>query len=53
MDRKLQVERFPADLRRKLRAEAALRGKTMREALIEAAQSWVDQSSSERTGKPS
>lgn len=36
----LTVEGFPDDLRRRLKAEAALRGMTLRAAITEAAAAW-------------
>ncbi len=36
----LAVENFPLDLRRRIKVEAALRGLTMREAVIEAMGAW-------------
>jgi hypothetical protein len=35
------VERFPVELRRKVRAAATLQGKTLRDATIEALELWL------------
>ncbi len=37
----LMVERFPLELRRKVRARAARTGRTLREVIIEAAEEWL------------
>jgi hypothetical protein len=39
---RLEVDGFPEDLRRELKAEAAHRGVTMRAALIDAVRNWVE-----------
>jgi len=38
---RLEVDGFPEKLRRDLKAEAAMRGVTMRAALIDAVRNWV------------
>jgi hypothetical protein len=38
----LNVQNFPDLLRREMKAQAAMDGKTLKEALIEAAQLWVE-----------
>jgi hypothetical protein len=47
LDTKIQVERFPAELRRQLRILAAVKGITLREAIIAATQAYVDGQASE------
>jgi len=37
----LLVERFPLQLRREVRATAARKGQTLRDAVIEAAEQWL------------
>lgn len=37
----LNIDRFPDNLRRQLKAQAALDGRTVRESVIEAIQMWV------------
>ncbi len=37
----LTIREWPLDLHRALRSKAALEGKTLREAIIEAAQGWL------------
>jgi plasmid stability protein len=44
----LLVKGFPDDLNRKLKAKAALEGRTLREVVVEAAQKWLKQNSSGR-----
>ncbi len=44
--RALLIKGWPDDLRRRMKAKAAIRGITLREAMIEAARLWL-----RRTGK--
>ncbi len=37
----LTIREWPVDLHRALRSKAALKGKTLREAMIEAAEEWL------------
>ncbi len=37
----LTIREWPVDLHRALRSKAALEGKTLREAMIEAARDWL------------
>lgn len=48
----LTVDNFPITLRRQMRAIAALQGKTLREAVLEAAQLWVTTHSTDGTPLP-
>ena len=47
----LHVRQWPPDLKRQLKARAAVEGRTLREVLIEAAEKWLQNATKRRARK--